>query len=154
MMQPLPCEILLVEDNASDAELTVRALRKANLANRLTVVEDGVEALEYLFGTGRFVDRPNGLAPRVVLLDLKLPRLSGLEVLERMRRDPRTEHVPVVIVTSSREEPDIQRAYRLGVNSYIVKPVEFEKFADAMTQVGLYWLLLNEPPPSLVGVSS
>jgi two-component system response regulator len=145
-MNANPTEILIVEDNPTDAELTQRALRRANLINPVTVVEDGEEALEYLFGTGRHARRPNGAAPRVVLLDLKLPKLSGLEVLQRIREDQRLRHTPVVIITSSREEPDVKKAYALGVNSYIVKPVEFEPFVDAMTQVGLYWVLLNEPP--------
>ena len=145
-MNPIPCDILVVEDNPADAELMLRALRRANVANPVTVVEDGAEALDYLFGVGSHASRPNGRTPRVVLLDLKLPKLSGLEVLERIRADERTRRVPVVVVTSSREEPDIERAYALGVNSYIVKPVEFEAFAEAMVQVGMYWVLLNEPP--------
>jgi len=145
-MSAQPCDILIVEDNPTDAELMVRALRRAKLANPVTVVEDGEEALDYLYGRGRHMGRPNGGTPRVVLLDLKLPKLSGLEVLERVRADERTRRLPVVVVTSSREEPDIQRAYALGVNSYVVKPVEFERFAEAMSQVGLYWLLVNEPP--------
>ena len=145
-MNATPTDILLVEDNPTDAELTLRALRQANLTNPVTVVEDGPEALEYLFGTGRHSTRPNGGTPRVVLLDLKLPKLSGLEVLRRIRGDERTRSVPVVVVTSSREEPDIKEAYRLGVNSYIVKPVEFEKFVEAMSHVGMYWVLLNQPP--------
>ncbi|HNX49099.1 MAG TPA: response regulator [Thermoanaerobaculaceae bacterium] len=145
-MQARPCDILIVEDNPTDAELMVRALRHANLANPVTVVEDGAEALDYLFGRGRHVGRPNGLTPRVILLDLKLPKVSGLEVLESIRADEHLRHIPVVVVTSSREEPDIQQAYALGVNSYVVKPVEFESFAEAMAHVGLYWLLINQPP--------
>jgi CheY-like chemotaxis protein len=145
-METRPCDILVVEDNPTDAELMVRALRRAGLANPVTVVEDGEEALDYLFGRGRHVARPNGGTPRVVLLDLKLPKVSGLEVLEQIRADERLRPIPVVVVTSSREEPDIKRAYALGVNSYVVKPVEFEAFAEAMTQVGLYWLLVNQPP--------
>ena len=145
-MNSIPCDILVVEDNPADAELMLRALRRANVANPVTVVEDGAEALDYLFGTGAHVGRPNGRTPRVVLLDLKLPKLSGLEVLERIRADERTARVPVVVVTSSREEPDVARSYELGANSYVVKPVEFEAFADAMVQVGMYWVLLNEPP--------
>lgn len=145
-MDAKPCDILIVEDNATDVELTLRALRRAGLANPVHVVEDGPEALEYLFGTGKHAARPDGSTPRVVLLDLKLPKLSGLDVLRRIRGDERTRHLPVVVVTSSREEPDVKEAYRLGVNSYIVKPVEFEKFVEAMTQVGLYWVLLNQPP--------
>jgi two-component system, response regulator len=146
MIEPRPCDILIVEDNPTDAELITRALRRANLANAITVVEDGVEALDYLLGVGTHADRPNHGTPRVVLLDLKLPKLSGLEVLRRIRADERLRRIPVVVVTSSREEPDVAEAYRLGVNSYVVKPVEFESFAEAMTQVGLYWLLVNVPP--------
>ena len=145
-MNSIPCDILVVEDNPADAELMLRALRRANVANPVTVVEDGAEAMDYLFGTGSHTARPNGRTPRVVLLDLKLPKLTGLEVLERIRADERTRRVPVVVVTSSREEPDIEKAYALGVNSYVVKPVEFEAFAEAMVQVGMYWVLLNEPP--------
>lgn len=130
-------EILLVEDNPDDVALTLRALSRHNLANRVHVARDGAEALEYL------ADRPR---PRVVLLDLKLPRLSGLEVLERMKGDPVTRTIPVVVLTSSREEPDIARAYELGVNSYIVKPVDFEQFVQAISDAGLYWLVLNEAP--------
>ena len=131
-------EVLLVEDNASDIELTLRALQKRNLANRVVVARDGVEALELLEG-------PTPL-PKVVLLDLKLPKLNGLEVLRRLKSDERTKRIPVVVLTSSHEEPDVEESYRLGVNSYIVKPVDFESFASAVAEVGLYWLLLNHPP--------
>ncbi len=131
-------EVLLVEDNASDIELTLRALQKRNLANRVVVARDGVEALELL-------GRPAPL-PKVVLLDLKLPKLNGLEVLRRLKSDERTKRIPVVVLTSSHEEPDVEESYRLGVNSYIVKPVDFESFASAVAEVGLYWLLLNHPP--------
>ncbi len=131
-------EVLLVEDNASDVELTLRALQKRNLANRVVVARDGVEALELL-------QRPAPL-PKVVLLDLKLPKLNGLEVLRRLKSDERTRRIPVVVLTSSHEEPDVEESYRLGVNSYIVKPVDFESFASAVAEVGLYWLLLNHPP--------
>lgn len=137
-------EILLVEDNAADVELTLRALRKNNLTNRVHVVHDGEEALAFLFGNGSG-DAPQPL-PRVVLLDLKLPKVSGLEVLERIKGDVRTKRVPVVVLTSSREEPDIERCYELGVNSYIVKPVDFEAFVPAVAQAGLYWMVLNQPP--------
>ena len=140
------CDILIVEDNPTDAELTLRALGRISLANRVTVVEDGEEALEYLFGTGRHTDRPDAGTPRVVLLDLKLPKLSGLEALARIRGDERTRQLPVVVVTSSRQDPDIREAYRLGANSYVVKPVEFDAFVEAMAQVGMYWMLINEPP--------
>jgi len=131
-------EVLLVEDNASDVELTLRALQKRNLANRVVVARDGVEALEVL----EHAEAP----PKVVLLDLKLPKLNGLEVLRRMKSDDRTKRIPVVVLTSSHEEPDVEESYRLGVNSYIVKPVDFESFASAVAEVGLYWLLLNHPP--------
>jgi len=130
-------EILLVEDNPDDVQLTLRALSPHNLANNVHVARDGVEALEYL--------RAN-VPPRVMLLDLKLPRVSGLEVLEQVKADARTRSIPVVILTSSREEPDIAKAYELGANSYIVKPVDFEQFVQAVSEAGLYWLLLNEPP--------
>ena len=131
-------EILLVEDSEDDAELTMRAIRGNKIANRIELVRDGVEALTYLEG-----DRP---LPRLVLLDLKLPRMNGLDVLRRIRANERTRVLPVVILTSSREEPDIATAYDLGVNSYIVKPVEFDDFVKAVTNAGLYWMLLNEPP--------
>jgi len=133
-------EILLVEDNAQDAELTLRALKQRNLANRVHVCRDGAEAIDY------FDDVGAGSAPKVVLLDLKLPKVDGLEVLQRLKRDARTKGIPVVVLTSSREEPDIEQAYSLGANSYIVKPVDFEAFARAVSDVGLYWLLLNHPP--------
>ena len=131
-------EVLLVEDNASDVELTLRALQKRNLANRVVVARDGVEALQILEGPAPL--------PKVVLLDLKLPKLNGLEVLRRMKSDERTKRIPVVVLTSSHEEPDVEESYRLGVNSYIVKPVDFESFASAVAEVGLYWMLFNHPP--------
>lgn len=134
-------DVLLVEDNPDDVELTLRAMKRARLLNPVRVVRDGAEAIELLFGGEGRKGRP-----RVVLLDLKLPRVSGLEVLERIRREESTRTLPVVVLTSSREEPDIRRAYELGVNSYIVKPVEFEKFVAAVGEVGLYWLVLNQPP--------
>ncbi|MGD0947547.1 MAG: response regulator [Candidatus Binatia bacterium] len=139
-------EILLVEDNPHDAELTMRALKKRNLANRLVWVRDGAEALDYIFGAG--TDAPPVIThtPKVVLLDLKLPKVDGLEVLGRLKGDERTKSIPVVVVTSSREEQDIVESYRLGVNSYIVKPVDFENFSEAVVQLGFYWLLLNQPP--------
>jgi two-component system response regulator len=138
-MAPKDAEILLVEDNPNDAELTMRALKQRNLANQLLLCRDGAEALEY------FGDRNNGV-PRVILLDLKLPKVDGLEVLRQLKADERTKAIPVVVLTSSREEPDIERAYALGANSYIVKPVDFEAFARAVSDVGLYWLVLNHPP--------
>jgi len=145
-MDPKSVEILLVEDSPADAELTVRALRKQNLANRLHHVQDGAEALDFIFGTGAYAGRSIDDAPRVVLLDLKLPKVDGLEVLRRMKADPRTRRIPVVVMTSSREERDVVATYELGVNSYVVKPVDFEQFAQAVASLGLYWLLLNQPP--------
>jgi two-component system response regulator len=139
-------EILLVEDSAEDAELTLRALKKHNLANRIHHAKDGVEALDFLFARGSHADLSTLRMLRVVLLDLKLPRVDGIEVLSQMRADPRTKLVPVVVLTSSREDPDISRCYALGVNSYIVKPVEFEEFIKVVSSLGLYWLLLNQPP--------
>ncbi|HEY6783696.1 MAG TPA: response regulator [Gemmatimonadales bacterium] len=139
-------EILLVEDSAEDAELTLRALKKHNLANRIHHAKDGVEALDFLFARGPHSDQTTLRMLRVVLLDLKLPRVDGIEVLTRMRADPRTKLVPVVVLTSSREDPDISRCYALGVNSYIVKPVAFEEFIKVVSSLGLYWLLLNQPP--------
>ncbi|HEX6268893.1 MAG TPA: response regulator [Anaerolineales bacterium] len=138
-------EILLVEDNPRDAELTIRALKKHNLANQLYHVEDGAEALDFLFARGRFealeIDRP----PKVVLLDLKLPKLNGLEMLRIMKDNEQTRSIPVVVVTSSAEDPDMRTAYALGANSYVVKPVQFEAFVQAMSRVGIYWLMVNHP---------
>jgi CheY-like chemotaxis protein len=139
-------EILLVEDNPQDAELTLRALKQRNLANQVFTCHDGAEALEFFFGDSPHGLREIGVVPKVILLDLKLPKVDGLEVLRRLKEDERTKKIPVVVLTSSREEPDIARAYRLGANSYIVKPVDFEAFARAVSDVGLYWLLLNHPP--------
>lgn len=137
-------EVLLVEDNPSDVELTLHALKKNNLSNRLFVVHDGAEALDFIFATGAYASRPME-NPKVILLDLKLPKVDGLEVLRRIRHDPRTAEVPVVILSSSREESDLVRGYKLGANSYIVKPVDWEQFTAAVRQIGFYWLLLNEP---------
>jgi len=139
-------EILLVEDNPRDAELMIRALKKRNLANNLIHVEDGSEALDFLFNRGKYQKRKEGSVPKVVLLDLKLPKVDGLEVLREMRKNENTRKIPVVIVTSSSEDPDIKRAYELGANSYVVKPVEFEAFTEVMSNLGLYWLLVNQPP--------
>jgi len=136
-------EILLVEDNLRDAELTIRALKSHNLANQLFHVEDGATALDFLFGRGKFEERRTDASPRVVLLDLKLPKVDGLEVLRIMKSDERTWTIPVVVVTSSAEDPDIKTAYDLGVNSYVIKPVQFDEFIEAMTKVGVYWLLVN-----------
>lgn len=139
--------ILLVEDNPDDEALTIRALNKNKIANNLSVVRDGVEALDFLFCTGSYAQRdPNDL-PEVILLDLKLPKLGGLEVLRRIREDKRTQLLPVVILTSSVEEQDLIKSYSLGANSYIRKPVDFSQFVEAVHQLGMYWLVLNEPPP-------
>lgn len=137
-------EILIVEDDPRDAELTLRALKKNNLANNVYVAEDGEEALDFFFCRGKFKERTFQNPPKVVLLDLKLPKVSGLEVLRQVKNDVRTSHIPIVIVTSSREEPDMKEAYSLGVNSYVVKPVDFDKFVNAMSSLGLYWLLVNQ----------
>lgn len=142
-----PCDILLVEDNPNDAELALRALRKNNIANRIFVVSDGAEALDFLFASGAYRGRDTGDVPKVVLLDLKLPKVSGLQVLERMKRDKDTAMIPVVVLTSSREDKDVMKCYRLGVNSYIVKPVEFEDFVKAVSEMGVYWMVLNQSPP-------
>ena len=138
--------ILLVEDNSDDEELMLRVLRKHNIANEVVVARDGVEALDFLFGTGIYQGRDINHLPKVVLLDLKLPKLDGIEVLSQLRADPRTCLLPVVVLTSSREDRDVIDTYRLGANSYIVKPVDFEKFSEAVSNLGLYWLLLNESP--------
>jgi CheY-like chemotaxis protein len=139
-------EILIVEDSPQDLELAVRALRKANLANRIQVARDGAEALEFIFCTGAFADRKIENGPRVILLDIKLPKVDGLEVLRRIKGDARTRPIPVVVLTSSKEQSDVVESYKLGVNSYIVKPVNFEVFAKAVQELGMYWLLLNQPP--------
>ena len=138
-------EILIVEDDPRDAELTLRALKKNNLANNVYVAEDGEEALDFFFCRGKFVDRSFQNPPKVVLLDLKLPKVNGLEILRLVKSDKRTSHIPIVVVTSSKEEPDMVEAYELGVNSYVVKPVDFDKFVSAMSSLGLYWLLVNQP---------
>lgn len=138
-------EILLVEDNPQDLELALRALRKANLTNRIHVARDGAEALEFIFCEGAHAARKIEDPPKVILLDLKLPKVDGLEVLQRIKGDPRTQHIPVVVLTSSKEQSDVVESYRLGVNSYIVKPVNFEQFAAAVQDLGMYWLLLNQP---------
>lgn len=138
--------ILLVEDNPDHEALTLRALRKAGLANPVVVARDGAEALDFLFGTGSYVGRNTGEMPQTVLLDLKLPKVDGLEVLQRMRSDERTCLIPVVVLTSSDEEHDLVASYQYGANSYIRKPVDFVEFVEATRQLGLYWLVLNEPP--------
>ena len=140
--------ILLVEDNPNDEELTLRALRKANIANEVFVARDGQEAVDFLFGTGQQAGREPPKMPAVVLLDLKLPKLSGFDVLKRMRADPRTKAIPVVVLTSSSEDEDMLRSYQSGANSYVRKPIEFSAFANAVTQLGMYWILINQSPQS------
>jgi two-component system, response regulator len=138
-------EILIVEDNFTDTELTIRALKKNNLANNFFVVEDGEEALDFFFCRGKFKERNISNPPKVVLLDLKLPKINGLEILKIIKSDERTSFIPVVIVTSSHEEPDIKEAYKLGANSYVIKPVDFEDFMYTIGNLGLFWLLINQP---------
>jgi two-component system response regulator len=142
--------ILLVEDNPDDELLTLRALRKNNVLNKVVVARDGVEALDFLFGTGRYSGRDTAVMPQLILLDLKLPKIDGLEVLKRLRADERTRLLPVVILTSSREEQDMLDGYGFGANSYVRKPVNFEQFVQAIEQLKLYWLILNEAPPAAV----
>jgi CheY-like chemotaxis protein len=139
-------EILLVEDNPNDVELTLRALKKHNITNKVHVVKDGAEALEYIFATGAYASRDINYHPKVILLDLKLPKVDGLEILRRVKSDQRTKTIPVVVLTSSKEERDLVESYRLGANSYITKPVDFESFVKSVSELGLYWLLLNQPP--------
>jgi two-component system response regulator len=146
MNDPNIVELLLVEDNPQDLELALRALRKANLSNRIHVARDGAEALEFIFCEGTHAARRITDGPKVILLDLKLPKVDGLEVLKLIKGDPRTKMIPVVVLTSSKEQSDVVESYQLGVNSYIVKPVNFEQFAEAVRDLGLYWLLLNQPP--------
>ena len=145
-MDTSPIELLLVEDNPQDLELALRALKRCNLANRIHVARDGEEALEFLFCEGPHKMREISDTPKVVLLDLMLPKIDGLEVLKRMKGDPRTSAIPVVVLTSSKEQCDVVESYALGVNSYIVKPVDFEQFSSAVQELGLYWLILNHPP--------
>lgn len=138
-------EILIVEDNPRDAELTLRALKKNNLANNILIAKDGADALDFFFCRGKYKKRSFTNPPKVVLLDLKLPKVNGLEILKIVKGDKRTSHIPIVVVTSSKQEPDMKEAYALGVNSYVVKPVDFDQFINAMSSLGLYWLLVNEP---------
>lgn len=146
MMQVEPVDILLVDDNPNDVELALRALRKRNLANAVQVARDGAEALDFIFGRGAFANRSMDQTPKVVLLDLKLPKVDGLEVLREMKLDERTKTIPVVVLTSSQESQDLKEAYRLGANSYIAKPVNFEELAASVSEAGFYWLLLNKAP--------
>jgi two-component system response regulator len=139
-------EILLVEDNDGDAEMTIRALKKNNLANKLVHLKDGAEAMDFLFGEGNYANRSVEYRPKVILLDLKMPKVNGIEVLRTIRADERTSKIPVVVLTSSSEDPDIQTCYALGVNSYVVKPVAFEEFFKAISNLGLYWIIVNKGP--------
>lgn len=139
-------EILLVEDNMNDAELTIRALKKNNLANKLAHVKDGQEALDFIFATGIYSERKMEKEPKVIMLDLKMPKVNGIEVLEKLKSDERTKKIPVVVLTSSKEDPDIRTCYDLGANSYVVKPVAFEAFVKAVSELGLYWMIINQPP--------
>jgi CheY-like chemotaxis protein len=141
-------ELLLVEDNVDDLDMALHGLRKMNFANHIHVARDGVEALDFIFCRGPYAGRSMESGPKVVLLDLKLPKIDGLEVLRQMKSDPRTRTIPVVVLTSSKEQSDVAESYKLGSNSYIVKPVNFEDFAPAMQRLGMYWLLLNQPPES------
>jgi len=146
-------EILLIEDNPEDVEITLRAFQKHHIANKVHVVRDGEEALECLFSTGRYAERGTYAHTRLILLDLKLPKVDGLEILKKCKADPRTKNIPVVVLTSSREERDLVQSYHLGVNSYVVKPVDFPQFTDAVRQLGLYWMLLNQVPSELAAES-
>ena len=146
MVNADPIEILLVEDNPQHVELTLRALRKHNLANNVLVAKDGAEALEFIFATHRYQQSQIENGPKVILLDLKLPKVDGLEVLRRLKSDERTKAIPVVVVTTSEQDQDVVKSYKLGANSYIVKPVSFEKFVEAVSQLGFYWMPLNKPP--------
>jgi two-component system, response regulator len=148
MSESTAVEILVVEDDPQDLELMLRALRKAKISNRVQIARDGAEALDFIFCEGAYADRRIDNSPKVVLLDLKLPKVDGLEVLEKVKGDPRTKTIPVVVLTSSKEQKDVIESYRLGVNSYIVKPVNFDGFTTAVEELGLYWLLLNQPSES------
>ena len=139
-------EILLVEDNSSDAEMTIRALKKSNLANRLLHLSNGADALDFLFSEGKYMTRQSIHMPKLILLDLKMPKVNGKEVLQKIKADLRTQKIPVVVLTSSKEDPDIEDCYSLGVNGYVVKPVEFEAFEKVVSELGLYWVLINQAP--------
>jgi CheY-like chemotaxis protein len=147
-------EILLIEDNPADVEITLRAFQKHHFANKIHVVRDGEEALECLFSTGRYAEHSPCQTTKLILLDLKLPKVDGLEILQKCKSDPRTRHIPIVVLTSSREEEDLARSYDYGVNSYVVKPVDFPQFTDTVRQLGLYWILLNQMPAELNPVLS
>ncbi len=138
-------DIIIVEDDPNDAELITRVFKKHNLMNKVVLLKDGAEALEYLFATGRYAQGHSPLSPKVVLLDLKLPKIDGIEVLQRIKSDERTKNIPVVVLTSSSEDRDIKAAYELGVNSYVTKPIQFDEFAQVVSQLRLYWILLNKP---------
>jgi two-component system response regulator len=146
-MEPNQVEILLVEDNPHEAELTIRSLKKYNLANKLLHIDDGEEALEFIFSRGRYSNNQKPFSPKLILLDLKLPKVDGLEILRQIKGDERTKAIPVAVLTSSKEERDILESYKLGVNSYIVKPVNFESFTKAVSELGLYWVILNQNLP-------
>jgi two-component system response regulator len=139
-------EILLVEDNPSDAELTIRALKRSKIVNSLIHLKDGADALDFIFCEGKYADRVMSSKPKLILLDLKMPKVNGIEVLRKIKSTDSTKAIPVVVLTSSKEDPDIQTCYDLGANSYIVKPVEFESFTKAVSEIGIYWMLLNQPP--------
>lgn len=144
-MDLLHVELILIEDNPYEAELTIRSLKKYNLANKLVHLQDGEEAMDFLFSKGKYADNVGKLNPKVILLDLKLPKVSGLEILRALKSDDHTKYIPLVVLTSSKEESDVFESYNLGVNSYIVKPVNFESFTKAVIDIGLYWMLINEP---------
>jgi CheY-like chemotaxis protein len=146
MMDLDELEILLVEDNPTDAELTTRALKRKNLANKLVWVKDGEEALDFIYAKGQFADRNQEDLPRLILLDLRMPKVDGLEVLKNIKANERTRRIPVVVLTSSQEDKDVVESYKLGVNSYVSKPVEFDDFIEAVSTLGLYWMLINKPP--------